>query len=33
VGEYAAARVPEGEPVEKCFSLATREKVRKRSVY
>jgi sarcosine oxidase len=33
VGEYAAARVLEGGTVEPRFSLATKEKVQKRSVY
>lgn len=33
VGEYVAARILEGGPVETRFSLATKEKVQKRSVY
>jgi glycine/D-amino acid oxidase-like deaminating enzyme len=33
VGEYLAARIVEGGPVETRFSLATKEKVQKRAVY
>jgi sarcosine oxidase len=33
LGEYVAARVVEGGPVETRFSLATKEKVQKRGVY
>jgi glycine/D-amino acid oxidase-like deaminating enzyme len=33
VGEYVAARILEGGPVETRFSLATKERVQKRSVY
>ncbi len=33
LGEYVAARIVEGGPVETRFSLATKEKVQKRAVY
>ena len=33
IGEYVAARILEGGPVEARFSLATKEKVQKRAVY
>jgi glycine/D-amino acid oxidase-like deaminating enzyme len=33
VGEYVAARVRDGKPVEPVFSLATKERVRKRTVF
>jgi sarcosine oxidase len=33
VGEYVAARVADGKPVEKKFSLATKEKVQERAVF
>jgi monomeric sarcosine oxidase len=33
LGEYVAARIVEGGPVEARFSLATKDKVQKRSVY
>jgi monomeric sarcosine oxidase len=33
VGEYVAARIVEGGPIETRFSLATKERVQKRSVY
>jgi monomeric sarcosine oxidase len=33
VGEYVAARISDGKPVDKKFSLATKQKVQKRIVY
>jgi glycine/D-amino acid oxidase-like deaminating enzyme len=33
VGEYVAARILEGGPLETRFSLATKEKIQKRAVY
>jgi monomeric sarcosine oxidase len=33
IGEYVAARILEGGPVETRFSLATKEKIQKRAVY
>src|SRR6266571_2507752 len=33
VGEYVAARIADGKPVEAMFSLATKEKVQKRTVF
>ncbi|MBL8208442.1 MAG: hypothetical protein JNM09_29705, partial [Blastocatellia bacterium] len=33
LGEYVAARVVQGDAVEKRFTLATKEKVQKRSVF
>jgi hypothetical protein len=33
VGEYVAARIADGKPVEAKFSLATKAKVQKRAVF
>jgi len=33
VGEYVAARIADGKPVEPRFSLATKERIQKRTVY
>jgi sarcosine oxidase len=33
VGEYVAARIADGKPVEAKFSLATKQKVQKRTVF
>jgi len=33
VGEYVAARIADGQPVEAKFSLATKERVQKRKVF
>jgi hypothetical protein len=33
VGEYVAARVVDGTPVDATFSLATKQKAQKRTVY
>ncbi len=33
VGEYVTARIAEGKPVEAMFSLATKEKVQKRTIF
>jgi len=33
VGEYVAARIADGKPVEAMFSLATKEKVQKRTIF
>ena len=33
VGEYVAARIADGKPVEAKFSLATKQRVQKRTVF